>query len=318
MKKRVIVSTAVLLIAVITLALISVLTQTLWSLGRNDSELHDKDSQYAISYSESLMDIDIDSPQGFVYSVSDDTIIFTKGEHKVVHPGSTTKLLSTVYALTILSPNEIITPGDELDLVKEGSSIAYINSAHKLSVEMLVEGMLLPSGNDAAYVLAAAAGRKLTNDPTIDGKRAVEAFINGMNAYAKEIGLCGTNFTCPDGYADETHYTTTEDMVIISRLALENNLIVKYASLPKDDVVYASGHTNTWHNTNKLLDPNSVYYNPYVIGLKTGSLDKEYCLVFAFRFEDGREYIAGVFGHDEKNTRYEDALAIIKALEDNQ
>jgi D-alanyl-D-alanine carboxypeptidase (penicillin-binding protein 5/6) len=263
------------------------------------------------------MRVTIRSPQGFVYSVSDDTVIFTKGENKVVYPASTTKLLTAIYSLSVLSKNEIITPSDELELVGEGSSIAYINEGHKISVEMLIECMLLPSGNDAAYVLAAAAGRRIANDQSISGKRAVEIFVNGMNEYARSIGLCGTNFTCPDGYADETHYTTTEDMVIISRLAFENDLIVKYASLYKDDVIYASGHTNTWYNTNKLLDPDSIYYSPYVIGLKTGSLDEEYCLVFAFRFEDGREYVAGVFGHDEKNTRYEDALEIIKALEDN-
>ena len=317
MKKKIIISTSILLSVAIAVILISTLAQSRWSFGRNDSQLHEKDSQPVISYSENMMDINIDSPQGFVYNVSNDTIIFTKGEGKVVHPGSTTKLLTALYSLTILSPGEIITPGDELELVKEGSSIAYIHSGHKLSVEMLVEGMLLPSGNDAAYVLAAAAGRKLANDQTLTGKSAIEIFMNEMNGYAEEIGLCGTNFTCPDGDAEATHYTTTEDMVIISRLALENNLIVKYASMPKDDVVYASGHTNTWYNTNKLLDPNSIFYSQYAIGLKTGSLDDEYCLVFAFRFDDGREYIAGVFGAENKNTRYKDALAIIEKLEDN-
>ena len=318
MKKRIIISVSILLFIIIAFISIFAVTKNGWSFGRNDSQLHNQDSQYAISYSDPLIDIKIDSPQGFVYSVSDDTIIFTKGEDKVVHPGSTTKLLTALYSLTLLSPGEIITPGDELDLVKEGSSIAYIHSEHKLSVEMLIEGMLLPSGNDAAYVLAAAAGRKLANDQALDGKSAIERFMLGMNEYAEKIGLCGTKFVSPDGYSDETHYTTTEDMVIISRLALANDLIIKYASMPKDDVVYASGHTNTWHNTNKLLDSNSIFYNKYAIGLKTGSLDEEYCLVFAFRFGDGREYIAGVFGHSNKNTRYEDALTIIKKLEGDQ
>lgn len=315
MKKRILISVSVLLFFIVLVALISLLPNILWGIGRTDSNLHDKESEYAISYSDNQLEIEIGSPQCFVYSVSDDTVIFTKGEDKVVHPGSTTKLLTAIYSLTLLDKNEIITPSDELELVKEGSSIAYINNGHKITVEMLIEGMLIPSGNDAAYILAAAAGRSIAKNQSISGEKAIEVFMDGLNEYAKSIGLCGTNFTCPDGYEDDTHYTTTEDMIIISKLALDNALIAKYCSMFKDDVIYASGHTNTWYNTNKLLDPNSLFYNRCVIGLKTGSLDDEYCLVFAFRFGDGREYIAGVFGDDSKNTRYEDAIKIIKELE---
>ena len=70
-------------------------------------------------------------------------------------------------------------------------------------------------------------------------------------------------------------------------------------------------------NTNKLLDPESGYYSRYAKGLKTGSIDNEYSLVFSFEFDDGREYIAGVFGANNKNIRFEDALVIINGLEGN-
>jgi D-alanyl-D-alanine carboxypeptidase (penicillin-binding protein 5/6) len=313
MKKRIFIFSTVILVIVSAIVLVFNMPEIIWRVSRDNSNLHDKDSIFAISYSDSLLAIDIESPQGFVYNVSNDTIIFTKGEEKAVYPGSTTKLLTALYSLTILSPNEIITPQNELELVKEGSSIAYINEGHQLSVEMLIEGMLLPSGNDAAYVLAAAVGRKIANDPTLDGSAAIEVFIDGMQGYADSLGLCGTNFISPDGYSGKDHYTTTEDMIIISRLALKNEIIRKYASMYEDEVVYASGHTNTWHNTNKLLDPKSEFFSKHVIGLKTGSLDDEYCLVFAFRLDDG-EYIAGVFGGETKNMRYRDALAIINEV----
>ena len=305
------ISVAGLIVIIAVLAL--VLSDTFWAIGHNNSVLHKSDS--VIAYSDNLKVFDIDSPQGFVYDVSNETIIFTKGEDKVVHPGSTTKLLTALYALTILDPDEIITPKDELDLVKEGSSIAYILSTHKLSVEMLIEGMLVPSGNDAAFVLAAASGRRLAKDESLSGEEAVKVFIRGINDYANKLGLCGTYFVSPDGYSGSEHYSTTEDMAIIAKCAFENDLIMKYTSMQSDHVIYASGHTNDWTNTNKLLDPQNEYYNEYVIGLKTGSLDNEYALIFAFRFDDGREYIAGVFGSDNKNTRYEDALSIISSLE---
>jgi D-alanyl-D-alanine carboxypeptidase (penicillin-binding protein 5/6) len=283
--------------------------------GRSNAVLHGEDGEYAISYVENALGVEVSSPQAFVYDVSNDTIIFTKGEDKVVYPGSTTKLLTALYALSVLPENAIVTPGSELLLVKEGSSVAYIKSHHKLTVSMLVEGMLIPSGNDAAYVLAAAAGRVIADDESLDGVRAADVFMEGLNKYAKRIGLCGTYFTVPDGYAGKDHYTTTEDMAIIARLASKNELISQYVSKPSSDVVYASGHTNTWINTNKLLDPESQYYSRYAKGLKTGSIDDEYSLVFSFEFDDGREYIAGVFGADNKNARFEDALEIISTLE---
>ncbi len=300
---------------VLLIAVVSAFALPLILNSRDGATLHEKDSEYAISYNSDMLDVGIESPQGFVYDVSNDTIVFTKGENKVVYPGSTTKLLTALYALTILPENAVVTPGNELSLVKEGSSIAYIKNHHKLTVSMLVEGMLVPSGNDAAYVLAAAAGRKIAGDESLDGIRAADIFMGGLNEYAKKIGLCGTYFTVPDGYAGNEHYTTTEDMAIIARLASKNELISEYTSKASSEVVYVSGHTNTWINTNKLLDPESEYYSRYAKGLKTGSIDDEYSLVFSFEFDDGREYIAGVFGSDNKNTRFEDALKIINELE---
>jgi hypothetical protein len=183
-----------------------------------------------------------------------------------------------------------------------------------ITVEMLVEAMIIPSGNDATYVLAAAAGKRLSPDKTIDGKAAVDVFMIGLRAYAEKIGLCGSQILVPDGYEGDGHYTTVEDMIIVSRLATQNEIIMKYAAMPDASVVYASGHTNTWNNTNKLLDESGAFYSPYVTGLKTGTVDGECSLIFSFEFEDGRKYIAGLFGSPDKNTRFYDALKIIEEL----
>ena len=275
--------------------------------------LHDESHENAIAYCDQLYKISIQSRQGFVYDVNNDCFVFAKGENKVVYPGSTSKLITALYALAVLDPDMVVTAGDELDFVKSGSSIAYIKKGHKLTVEMLVQGMMLPSGNDAAYVLAAAVGREIKGYD-ISGAEAIEAFVDGVNRYISVLGLCGTVITVPDGYADTAHYTTTEDMALVAKAAMENPIIAKYAGMYSADVRYASGETNTWINTNKLLDQASKYYSPYAVGLKTGSISGEYSLLFAFRFDDGREYIAGVFGADNKNTRFEDANKIINYL----
>lgn len=303
MKKR---RYASLLFAVIMILVFSSCTDE-----RANAVLHEDSHEHAIAYSDQLYKIAIRSPQGFVYDVRNDCFVFSRGESQVIYPGSTSKLITALYALTVLEPERVVTAGDELNFVKSGSSIAYIKVGHQLTVEMLVQGMMLPSGNDAAYVLAAAVGREIKG-AGISGEEAIEAFIEGANQYIKTLGLCGTSITVPDGYADEAHYTTTEDMTLVAKAAMANPIIAKYAGMHSADVRYASGEINTWTNTNKLLDQDSKYYSPYAIGLKTGSISGEYSLIFSFRFDDGREYIAGVFGGDEKNTRFEDANKIIK------
>lgn len=267
-----------------------------------------------IPISADVINISLSSPQAFVYDVKNNEFLYLKGEDDILYPASTTKLLTILYAETLLAPDELITPGDELSLMKENSTIAYIKSHHTLTVEMLIEGMLLPSGNDAAYALAAAAGKKLSDDPEISGVDAVLLFISGMNEFAASLGLCGSSFTSPDGYFSENHYTTVTDMALIAREAYKDELIRKYSSLPSDNVVYASGHTNTWTNTNLCLLESSEFYSPLVNGLKTGSAGRgNYSLIASFSCENG-DFIIGLFSGENENDRFRDALKIINEI----
>ena len=291
---------------------------------RGAAVLHSENDRGYIPCVAEQMDIDILSHQAFVYDVNNDEFLYLKGSAYLLYPASTTKLLTILYALELLDPSEIITPGNELELVGEGSSTAYIRQNHRLSVEMLIEGMLLPSGNDAAYVLAAAAGARLaekaglkeTSEKGLDGKAAVRIFLDGMNTYATEHGLCGSSFISPDGYYNENHYTTIEDIALVAKMASQNKIIMKYAGMSYDNVTYASGHTNTWKNTNLLLDPESAYYSKYVTGLKTGSAGAgNYSLISTVDLDDTGRYIIGIFSSEGKNDRYIDTLKIIDCLQ---
>ncbi len=268
-----------------------------------------------------LHDNDIDSSpisgvkamQYFVYDLSNEKILNEVGAEKVVYPASCTKLLTIMTALQYISPDELITAGEEASFIAPGSSIAYIKSGMTLSAEMLIEGMLLPSGNDAAYVLAAAAGRKIANDPDLPAHRAIEVFVAEMNEYSENIGMCGSNFTVPDGYGDERNFSTLEDMAIISAHAFKNETVSKYCGLYSDNVVYESGESNEWTNTNECLWPSSDYYDERICGLKTGSLDGYYNLIAAANV-NGTVYIIGVFGEENKRQRFEDILRITDSL----
>ena len=307
--KRLCVTLAAGLLA-LTLALL--VYRLVSSPDRPAADLHDKDDLGYIPVSGELLDVDVSADQAFVYDCNRGEIVYLKGEAEVLYPASTTKLLTALCALEVLSPEEIVTPGDELSLVESGSSLAYIKEHHRLSVQMLIEGMLLPSGNDAAYVLAAAAGNRMS-DGEATGKEAVAVFMDHMNEYAKTLGLMGSHFTVPDGLSGNEHYSTLEDMLLIARAAAQHPIIARLAAIREDKVTYASGESNTWVNTNALLDPSSPYYRPSVTGLKTGSLDRNYCVIVTAE-QNGKAYIIGIFGARDKNARFADAARVVDAL----
>jgi D-alanyl-D-alanine carboxypeptidase (penicillin-binding protein 5/6) len=179
---------------------------------------------------------------------------------------------------------------------------------------MLVEAMLLPSGNDAAYVLAAAAGRKLLAEEDPSAKEAVQAFLEEMNRVAEEVGLTGSHFENPDGYHSENHYTCPGDLATIGELALKNETIVEFMKLQQDSVVFASGEIITWYNTNRLLNPESAWYCENAIGMKTGyTKEAGYCLLAAFQ-EDDRQFLVGIFDSENKLSRYTDAITLFEAI----
>ena len=254
-------------------------------------------------------DFEIVSSHCFVYDSVTGKIIFSKGDvQERIAPASLTKLYSAYVALQYLDPETVITVGNEVTMIDPESSVAYIYQGQKITAEMCVEGMLLQSGNDAAYVLAVAAGRQISQNPELSATAAIGVFAGKMNEIAMEKGLENTHFSNPDGIDIPGHYTSMEDLAKISLLAMEEPLIRKYASTVADDVTYYSGETASWKNTNLLLHQESQFYCEEAFGLKTGSTENAgKCLISAFYKEDGY-LIIGVLGCPENLQRYADTL----------
>ena len=252
--------------------------------------------------------------QILVYDTNTDTILYTKSvEGGKLFPASITKLFSTYVALQYLDPDTVVTAGDELDLVHAGSSIAYVSRGSQIQVKMLVEGMMLPSGNDAAMVLAAAAGRVIAQDENLSAADAVAVFVDEMNRPAEELGFVKTHFANPDGWHTGTHYTCLQDLARIAGLALENETIRKYMRMHDDETHFYSGQYVMWENTNLLLDPDGAYYRTDAIGMKTGyTRPAGYSLMSAFTYEEGA-IVVGLFGYTDKYERFPDAIRLVTA-----
>lgn len=232
------------------------------------------------------------------------------GETKKINPASVTKLFTAYVALQYLDPETHVTAGDELDFVGADSSKAYIRKGQSTSVETLIKGMLIPSGNDAAYILAAAAGRAI-GGRSLTAAEAVQVFVDEMNAWARELGMNGTHFSNPDGYHSGSHYTCLEDLVTIGRVSLETPLIAETASKYSVRAELDDGTVRFWSNTNRMVNPNSDYYCEAVRGLKTGHTGNAgYCLLSAVRQPDGSYLIIGVFGCPGEYDRFTDTYIL--------
>ena len=249
--------------------------------------------------------------QYFVYDLDTGKFLTISGDpNDRVYQASITKLFTAYVVMQYMKLDTVITVGDALELVALDSSLAGLKEGDQIKVRHLIEGMMLPSGNDAACVLAVACGRVLAKDASLAPQEAANRFIAEMNSMAKNKGLSGTHFVTPDGMHDENHYTTLADLVTLGKLALNSATMSKYALKAKDTVTLENGTQLTWKNSNMLIQPGSAYYCPQAIGLKTGYTDAAgNCLLSAFQYE-GKNLLIGVFGSTARNNRFVDTLQL--------
>ena len=265
-------------------------------------------SQIEVSFSPN----DFSAEQVFVYNVNTDQFCFEKNSDAVIVPASITKLLTALYALESAPADLSIKPGDELFLLKPHSSVAGLQFTDVFTLEQLIAAMLLPSGNDAAYTVAASVAKYTANNPYLSGEEAITQFMSGLNEYALSIGCTDTHFSVPDGYAYTDHYTTIHDLAVIAKHAIENPVISKYTAMSEYSFVTENGREFNLKTTNAHLRPSSPYYREGVTGLKTGTL-KLCSLLVSFEIQ-GDTYIIGILNSASNETRFEDSCKIIDFL----
>lgn len=256
-------------------------------------------------------DFTLESQHYFVYDCGEENFMAISDDSgERVYPASVTKIFSAYVALQYLDPDKVITLGREVYMVEPNSSYAGVKNGQTITVRDLVWGMLLPSGNDAAYGLAVAAARAYSGNSKMPWDDALEYFADMMNRTAQTNGMTGSHFTNPDGYHDPEHYTTCEDLAIMARLALSNDLIRTCTETVRKQVIFSNGERVSWGNTNDLVDTKSQYYHPDAVGLKTGHTGYAgFCVLSAFEL-NGEYIIIGSFGCQRPEDRYIDTLKL--------
>ena len=258
---------------------------------------------------------DITAAKYFAYDIRKGEYLKKRGDgDERLYPASITKLLTSYVVLQHMDPDDVVMVGDALNLVQEGSSLADLKEGDKLTVEKLIAGMLLPSGNDAAQTVAVAVGRGIAGDSSLHYEKAVEVFVDEMNHQAQLLGMTNSHFANPDGFHHEDHYTTMDDLVVLCETVLADQTILKYTSQVTHGVSMP-GRSLQWENTNILLHSDEDVYMPNAIGLKTGYTGKAgNCLISTFFMED-RLLLIGVFGCPAyTDDQYYDTLAIYNSI----
>lgn len=280
-----------------------------WKTNHYDPVEYVEVSADVASFEESL-----DARAAILVDVDSKTVIYSKNPNEKLAPASTTKLATAITAVEILDSEEIIEVGNEINLIAADSSRAGLKVGDRLTFQELLEGMMLSSGNDAAYVIAKAAGKALLEDniaydgETLTIEQCVKRFVYEMNKNVRDIGLENTCFTSPDGYDNDGQYTTASDLSKIALVAYETEEINEVCGMKS---VTAGNGQYTWSTTNELLKEDSEYYYEYAKGMKTGSTDKAgKCLVSAAE-KDGQNCISVVLNSTDEG-RYEDSLKLLK------
>lgn len=243
-------------------------------------------------------------------------VLYSKNENERVYPASLTKLLTLIIAREYIDEDEIVVIGDEINQVPWDSSKAGHVVGESILGINLFRGLIIPSGNETANVVAMYVAREVTGKDDISYKEAEKVFAEVMNEKAKELGCTDSNFVTPSGYHDDNHYTTAHDMMLIMQEAMKDDLIREIVS-EKEFKGNGAGDKATpdmitqdydWVSHNSLLRSNDYVY-PYATGMKTGyTSEAEGCL--AASATKGDENLLCVVFYSPDPYRWEDTISL--------
>lgn len=197
-------------------------------------------------------EISLSAKSAIIINALTNEVVYEKNAYEKRGMASTTKIMTALLAIEKGDLQKTYVAQDE-DVRIEGTSIG-LKGGDKITLETLVCGMLLESGNDAANVTARVIGQSR------------EKFVSLMNKKAEEIGMENTHFENPSGLTADGHFSTAYDMALLGSFAIKNKQFRDIGSLSSLRVSYGNPeYQRTFKNHNKLL--NSV---EGAFGIKTG------------------------------------------------
>ena len=251
-----------------------------------------------LPFSVNAEDLISNAESGILIEANSGKIIFEKEKDKQLSVASMTKMVAQIIIMEEIEAKKI--KWDDVVTVSKnassmGGSQIYIEEGEKITVEDLMKGISIASGNDAVVAMA----------EYISGTE--QKFVKRMNDKVTELGLKNTHFVNCTGLDEDNHYSSSYDMAIIARdLVINHSEILRFSSIYEDYLRQNTDRKFWLVNTNKLV---SLYDG--TDGLKTGHTDNAgYCLAATTKRDDLR-LIAIVLGEDDSKVRNKETMELL-------
>lgn len=249
-----------------------------------------------------------------LFDVEGNNTDFAYNIHEKMYPASLTKLMTALVALEKGDLSDTVTVSANADSgnFAVDEQVCGIKAGDTLTLEALLYGLLIYSGNDNAVAVAEHVGGDSNS------------FTKMMNEKAQEIMATNSHFVNANGLHNEDHYTTAYDMYLIFNECIKNDKFLKIIQSDsyKADVKGADGTSRQieWEPTNYYaLGEAPLPKSGKIIGGKTGTtLKAGNCLVLLDQSDSGKPFISIVMGAPTKEILYQDMTALIEGISDNE
>ncbi|MEK7142724.1 MAG: D-alanyl-D-alanine carboxypeptidase family protein [Patescibacteria group bacterium] len=215
-------------------------------------------------------------------------ILFSQNENLKIPIASTTKIMTALVVLEDYRDNLNDEVTITLSMIQVDGSDIQLRAGEKITVENLLKGLLIMSGNDTAYALAYHFGGK-------------DNFVTKMNQKARYLGLENTQFQDPAGL-DENGFSTAKDLAVLGAYAMRNLKFREIVKTSQTEIYSTDGLiSHPLQTSNRMLRPDENLYYPLAIGIKTGFTNEAgHCLVAAAQ-KDSHEIISVILNTSENS-----------------
>lgn len=248
----------------------------------------------SITYEEGM---NVDAKSALLVEPVSGTVLYEKNSEEKFAPASVTKIMTMLLAIEAVD-NGSITLSDKIvcseNAKNMGGSTMLLDIGEVRTVEEILKGIAIASGNDAAVAMAEYLGGSVDN------------FVSMMNKRAKELGMVNTNFKNCNGLPEEGHYTTAKDISIMSLELLKHPSILKYTGTYMETISEGRKSPIELVNHNKL-----VRFFDGCDGLKTGYTEEAKYCISATAVRDGVRMLAVIMGAPTYKVRNRDASMLM-------
>jgi len=248
------------------------------------------------------------STSALLFDVNHQDTIHAKGAYEQLNPASLTKVMTALVALKYGNLEDEYTASSNVEIAESGATLIGLKPGDKMTLSQALYALLIPSGNDAAVLIAEG----------IAG--SVEGFSELMNKEAQAIGATGCHFVNPHGLTADNHYVTGYDMYLIFKEAMQYDAFNEIINSTTYSTVYYDRDGNpkefSCESTNWYLNGNSEAPGQVtVIGGKTGTTNAaQNCLVLLSRDAAGNPYVSVILKCPERGILYEEMNSMLSSI----